>query len=86
MSRYEVSGKTATFRFKSYLGPYNLFPYNDLSKDLEAAHKEGFEVVLLSVPGFVMLSSFQGSKKPWGKTVGFKFKTFKTAREALTAY
>jgi hypothetical protein len=83
--RFTLEGNDATFHLKPYLGPHNRYPYHELAGDLEMALSLGHTVSLLSVPGFLMLSGFPGGKKPWGVTIGFKFKRFATASEALRA-
>ncbi len=87
MKRCELEGNVATFRLTWYLSPGGRYPYEDLPGDLEMALSYDHEVVLLSVPGFVMLHgvAMPECKRPWGKTVGFKFKTFDSAAKGLRA-
>ena len=82
--RYEINDGYAYFNLRDYLTPGGLYSYDDIYSDMENALKTVGNVMLWSVPGFLMLSgSTELGKKPWSKEIGFKYKYFKTAREAL---
>ena len=64
--RYTLEGDTATFRLRDYLVPGGRYPYEQLAGDMEMVFLKGFNVSLLSVPGFLMVLGLQqGGKEPW---------------------
>jgi hypothetical protein len=75
-----------TFYLRDYLSPGGRYPYERLPKDMQAAFDEGYGVMLLSVPGFPMISAYPEykMKKPWCvDPTKHKPKCYKTAAEAF---
>lgn len=83
MLKVDHEAKKATLYLRDYLQPGGLHPYDNLPADLEHWLKQGYEVSLISVPGFQMLYGNPKYEKPWGVRSMGKFYTFKTARAAL---
>lgn len=84
MIKIDNENKEVTLYLRDYLGPQELYPYDDLSIHCEKYLSQGYDVSVISVPGFLMI---HGTRKygdrPWSKTDNYKFKTYKTARDAL---
>jgi len=75
-----------TFHLRDYLTPGGRYPYERLPKDMQAAYDQGFGVMLLSVPGFPMISAYPEykMKKPWCvDPTQYRPKCYKTAAEAM---
>ena len=75
----------ARFSLRDYLSPGGMFPYSELDGDLEAARLDGFPVVLISVPGFLVCHADPKikTKRPWYSSA--RSKAYRTAGEARRA-
>lgn len=83
MNKIDHDKKEATLYLRDYLMPGGLYPYDCLPQHCEHWLAQGYEVCVISVPGFLMFSGHPGYKKPWGSLSMGKFKQYKTAYEAL---
>ena len=82
-TRIDHDEKEVTLYLRDYLSPGGLYPYDCLTEHCEHWLKEGYRVCVLSVPGFVMFTGNPKYKKAWSVLSMGKFKTFKTAYEAM---
>lgn len=73
----------ADFWLREYLVPGGKYPYSELAEDMEQALQIVDKVYLWSVPGFLMVSGYQGGEFPWHSINADTW--HKSAKEALRA-
>lgn len=73
----KIIGNEVNVYLADYLKPRGIYLYASLAPQMEAYHKEGKQVMLIGVPGYILATNYPGATdgKVWSNLRGDFFAT-----------